>query len=225
MATKTLSCKVRVADLERFGVVARQQGKTKSGLLQGLALAYLNNEDIVYGKPTSPTSPPSLVARQDRPSGKTRSGDRKRRRKIPSSDTSSGSPSHGEGLQSGCLPLDRLPDAPRQTTTSVVECIGLPDSVDVDARSSVPSPKGRQAVYQSVAPGRPETSPKPSVGMLLLLGLLLFGWVKSRSQNAVSHERRLHARVPSKVDAGLPDRNVDTSIVYTGRELFDLCWN
>jgi hypothetical protein len=225
MSTKTLSCKVRVADLERFGEVARQQGKTKSGLLQGLALAYLNDGDIAYGKPSTPISPPSSVVRQDRPSGRTRSGDRKRRRKIPSSDTSSGSPSHGEGLQSGCLPLDRLPDAPRQTTTSVVECIGLPDSVGVDDRAPAPLPKGRLPVDHSVAQGRPETSPRPSAGILLLLGLILFGWVKSRSQNAEDYEQQPHARVLSKVDGGLSFHNVGIASVYSGRALLDLCWN
>ncbi len=211
--------------MERFGEVARQQGKTKSGLLQGLALAYLNNGDIAYGKPSTPISPASSVVRQDRPSGRTRSDDRKRRRKNPSSDTSSGSPSPDEGLPIGCLPLDRHPEPTRSTTTSVVEYKGLPGSVDVNARSSVPSPISKPPVYHSVAQGRPGISPRPSAGILLLLGLILFGWVRSRSQNAVDHERQPHARALSKVDAGLLDRNVDISTVYNGRELFDLCWN
>ncbi len=225
MATKTLSCKVRVADLERFGEVARQQGKTKSGLLQGLALAYLNNGDIAYGKPPTPTSPSSSVARQDRLPLRIRSGDRKRRRKNPSSDTSSGSPSPDEGLQSVCPPHDRHPEPTRSPITSVVEYSGPQDSVDVDARSSVPSPISKPPVYHSVSQGRPEISPTPSAGILLLLGLILFGWVKSKSQNAVDHERQPHARVLSKADGGLTFHNVGIASVYSGRALLDLCWN
>ena len=217
MSTKTLSCKLRVAEVKQIQKIAQAQGETKASLVQRLMRDFLQSGGkvdaaIQSGKPR----PPSGVD-EGQLAAKTRSADRLPLRKSPSSDTSSSSALPDEGLPIGYLPLVHRPTPTTMPKSNLEEYIGLPSNVDVDARSFFPSPTSRLPVYHTDAEGRPATSPKSSVGNLLLLGLFLWWLVGSKSKTAVDHTSSLPAQSPSKVDYDLHARILDNAKAYNER--------
>ena len=218
MSTKTLSCKVRVAELNRFSEVAQAQGETKASLLQRLVLDYLQSADKVDAIVQSGGIHRSSGVDKGLPTAKTRSAFRLPLRKSPSSNTSLSSALPDVGLPIGYLPpVHRL----TPTTTPIskpAEYSGLPSNVGVDAHSSVPLPKGKLPDNHTDAKDRPATSSKPSLGKLLLVGLFLYWLVGSRSKTAVDHTSSLPAQSPSRVDFGLPSHNADKSTSYSGMD-------
>ena len=217
MSTKTLSCKLRVAEVDQIQKIAQAQGETKASLVQRLVRDYLQSGGKVdavvqSGKPR----PPSGVDK-GLPSAKTHSADRLPLRKSPSSDTLLGSALPDEGLPTGCLPPVHRPTPTTTLKSTPGGYTGLLDNVDVDARSFFPLPTSRLPVYHNDAEGRPATSPKSSVGNLLLLGLFLWWLVGSESKTAVDHTSQLPAESPSRVDYDLHARILDNAKAYNER--------
>lgn len=220
---KVLSCKVDNPTMSQFQEVAEGQGETRASLLKNLVVDFLGNGDKVDAKVAKVSSRLTASARQGLPPVKTRSGDRLPLRKSPSSDTSSGNASPGEGLHSEYLPHDHRPDAPKSTLSTPAGYNGLPDNVSVDDRSSALSPTSKPLSPRNDAKGKPETSPKSSVGILLLLGLFLFQRARSKSKTAVDHSSLLLAQEPSEVDHGSPSHNGDKSTFYNEYERLAVC--
>lgn len=221
---KVVSCKLTVEQANRFGLLAEAQGGSKASLLRRLALDYLQSDGKVDAIVQSGRPRPPSGVDKGLPSGKTRSGDRLPLRKSPSSNTSSSSALPGEGLPIGYLPPFHRPEPPRNPISTLVEYSGLPSSVGVDAPPSVPLPTSRLPVYHTDAIGRPATSPKSSIGSLLLVGLFLWWLVGSRSKTAVDHTSLPHAQLPSRVDFGLPSHIAGNATVYNGRERLALTY-
>ena len=219
MAThRTLSCKLRVAEIDRVQSIAQAQGETKASLVQRLVRDYLQNGGKIDGR--VPTEPPTKGrapsgVNKGQPSGKTRSADRLPPRKSPSSDTSLSSALPDEGLPTEYLPRDHHQVPTTQPKSKPAEYNGPPSNVDVDDRSSVPSPISSPHGNHSDAKGKSETSPKSSAGILLLLGLFLFLLARSTSGNAVDHTSSLPVQSPSAVGCDLPSHNGDKSTVYS----------
>jgi len=160
--SRVLSTKLKVDEMDRFAEMAKQQGKSKSGLLKRLVLDYLNSDSKADRAASTDTS-------------------------NPASSSKKGLMLHGEGLNSEYLPpVHHQPQTKTQKSTSAVDS-GLPMHEDVDrplnpALLSI----SRQPVYHNAEPGRSATSPKHSSGNgWLIFGGLLVGGLLLESTTAV----------------------------------------
>jgi hypothetical protein len=168
---RVLSTKLQVDQVERFEQVAEAQGETKASLLKRIALEYLQSA----GKADEPilTSRPRQATVL------------------------------AKGLHSEYLPHD--PNQKQTETLTTTSGVGscLPSSVRVD-RPLNPAPlrASGQPVYHNAEPRRPAISPKqsPSIGWLILLGIISAWYLRSQSVDAVD---RTPKRLAQGIGAGI----------------------
>ena len=174
---RVLSTKLKVDELDRFTAMAKQQGKSKAGLLKRLVLDYLNSGGKVDRAESIGRPHPAASSKKGLPLDKTNNS------QGISYCTSllSCKPLSSEALRSkGSVSIHRQSHTASPTPAPVT--IGLRDIANEGHHSySLPSSKESLPVYQNESKGRRKASTKTSTGNgWLLFFILLALWLKSQ---------------------------------------------
>ena len=176
--TKVISTKLKVDELERFTVMAEQQGETKAGLLRRLVLEYLSNGDKV--RDVDPAGRSDLYERVIKG--------------LPVRKPSSGNSQSSCRSIKSCSPLVRespgnrsLVSVNRQSHTKLLAPappvkVSIRENRDVVRHPNSLTPSdGRLPVYRNDSRSRLEASNKSTAvkGVLFVLFLL---WLRHKSQ-------------------------------------------
>ena len=182
---KVLSTKLKVDELDRFTTIAKQQGKSKAGLLKRLVLDYMNSggkvdreESVGRSQPTVPAGEDPQLDKTNQSTGISRCTNSLSCKSLSNEGLHSKNPiyihhRHSTGSATAASVISSLPD-----TTKADHGLDLPPS----SEESLP-------VYRDDSKGRPEVSTKSTtIKGLLLFIFLLSHWLKYRPSSAVDRK-------------------------------------
>ena len=175
---KTLSTKMRVAEVDRFEAMAKRQGVSKSQLLRRLVEDHMNGKSTGGEKKSTGSTVKTASSGNALPPDKiyNRGGLSYHTGPLPTKPLSSEA-RRSQGSVSTHLQYHTFSPAPAPVTG------GLGDMANEGHHSdSLPSPKESLPVYQSESKGRRKASAKSSIGKGWRLLLIPAGlWLKSHT--------------------------------------------